>query len=236
MPPAGPIVFPPSQPFSDNAVKSRDYLYRLMISQMFYDGYQAVAVQMTNVIHPDPACPPSDRLFNVVMMGLEREAEINIEKKRLNKEKAIIASQTSNGSQIQDITDLGPGLDLEFETDVDVIAPEPALYETAYVTSHKGSCRAGAFSKDGLLCATGSVDASIKVLDVDRMLAKSSKDIQPPGSRQSQEAESGHPVIRTLYDHFEVIICSKVPFQRHEHEKCAMIYSYMAMHSLVLTK
>ena len=74
------------------------------------------------------------------------------------------------------------------------------------------------------------------VLDVDRMLAKSSKDIQPPGSRQSQEAESGHPVIRTLYDHFEVIICSKVPFQRHEHEKCAMIYSNMAMHSLVLTK
>ena len=39
------------------------------------------------------------------------------------------------------------------------------------------------------------------------MLAKSSKDLpQPPGSRQSQEAESGHPVIRTLYDHFEVII------------------------------
>ena len=38
------------------------------------------------------------------------------------------------------------------------------------------------------------------------MLAKSSKDIQTPGSRQSQEAESGHPVIRTLYDHFEVII------------------------------
>merc|ERR1711863_210556 len=92
----------------------------------------------------------------------------------------------------------------------DVIAPEPALYETAYVTSHKGSCRAGAFSTDGLLCATGSMDASIKVLDVERMLAKSSKDNQPPGSRQSQEAESGHPVIRTLYDHFEVIIYNRV--------------------------
>merc|ERR1711981_1437592 len=178
-----------------------------MISQMFYDGYQPVAVQMTNIIHPDPACPPSDRLFNVVMMGLEREAEINSEKRRISKEKSICA-QTHNGSQIQDITDLGPGLDLEFETDVDVIAPEPALYETAYVTSHKGSCRAGAFSSDGMLCATGSMDASIKVLDVERMLAKSSKDLpQPPGSRQSQEAESGHPVIRTLYDHFEVITC-----------------------------
>lgn len=161
MPPNGPMDFPPSQQFSDNAVKSRDYLYRLMISQMFYDGYQPVAVQLTNITHPDPACPPSDRLFNVVMMGLEREAEINAEKRKLSKEKSISA-QSSHSRQIDDITDFGPGLDLEFETDVDVIAPEPALYETAYVTSHKGSCRSGAFSKDGLLCATGSMDASIK--------------------------------------------------------------------------
>ena len=47
-------------------------------------------------------------------------------------------------------------------------APEPATYETAYVTSHKGNCRSGAFSPDGQLCATGSVDASIKILDVER--------------------------------------------------------------------
>jgi hypothetical protein len=53
--------------------------------------------------------------------------------------------------------------DLEFESDVDPSAPEPAQYETAYVTSHKSPCRAGAFSIDGQLCATGSVDASIKV-------------------------------------------------------------------------
>lgn len=54
-------------------------------------------------------------------------------------------------------------IDLEYETDVEVTAPEPALYETAYVTSHKGNCRAGTFSADGQLVATGSVDASIKV-------------------------------------------------------------------------
>ena len=47
------------------------------------------------------------------------------------------------------------------------------MFSTAYVTSHKANCRAGAFSMDGSLCATGSVDASIKILDVDRMLAKS---------------------------------------------------------------
>lgn len=53
--------------------------------------------------------------------------------------------------------------DLEFETDSSAAAPEPAQYETAYVTSHKGNCRAGCFSADGQLIATGSVDASIKV-------------------------------------------------------------------------
>lgn len=58
---------------------------------------------------------------------------------------------------------LGPGLDLEFDTDIQTNAPEPALYVTAYVTSHKAPCRACAFSNDGQLIATGSADTSIKV-------------------------------------------------------------------------
>ena len=62
-----------------------------------------------------------------------------------------------------DKNDVGRGIDLEIENEVLVSAPEPALYETAYVTSHKGNCRAGAFNFDGSLCATGSADASIKV-------------------------------------------------------------------------
>jgi len=84
-------------------------------------------------------------------------------------------------------------IDLEFETDSNTIAPEPALYETAYVTSHKGNCRAGCFSADGQLIATGSVDASIKILDVDRMLAKSAPDELDPSRGVEQQ---GHPVIR----------------------------------------
>ena len=97
---------------------------------------------------------------------------------------------------------MGPGLDLEYETEMTSSAPEPALYETAYVTSHKGNCRAGAFSKDGSLCATGSVDASIKILDVERMLAKSN--MEHMASKNT--VENGHPVIRTLYDHVEVLL------------------------------
>lgn len=94
-------------------------------------------------------------------------------------------------------------LDLEFETESAIPAPEPALYETAYVTSHKGNCRAGCFSSDGQLIATGSVDASIKILDVDRMLAKSAPDEMDPSRGEQQ----GHPVIRTLYDHMEEVTC-----------------------------
>lgn len=55
----------------------------------------------------------------------------------------------------QELYSLGPGLDLEFETESSLMVPEPAQYETIYVTSHKAQCRAGAFNADGTLIATG---------------------------------------------------------------------------------
>ena len=166
-----------------NVVQNRELMYRLMISQLFYDGYQNIAAQLNNILQPETPCPPSERMLHVVTLGLERESE----------------STHRTHTEAEKI--MGPGLDLEYETEMTSSAPEPALYETAYVTSHKGNCRAGAFSPDGTLCATGSVDASIKVLDVERMLAKSSLDMG--GKNQEQ----GHPVIRTLYDHMEEVTC-----------------------------
>lgn len=104
-----------------------------------------------------------------------------------------------NPNQYNDVIS---GIDLEYETEGTCLAPEPASYETAYVTSHKQACRSGAFSYDGQLVATGSVDASIKILDVDRMLAKSAPDMDMEPCRGDQ---IGHPVIRTLYDHTEEV-------------------------------
>lgn len=66
-------------------------------------------------------------------------------------------------AKLQTTYDMVGGIDLEYETEGSTMAPEPASYETAYVTSHKQACRSGAFSHDGQLVATGSVDASIKV-------------------------------------------------------------------------
>lgn len=60
-----------------------------------------------------------------------------------------------SGCGPQELYSLGPGLDLEFETESSLMVPEPAQYETIYVTSHKAQCRAGAFNADGTLIATG---------------------------------------------------------------------------------
>lgn len=171
-------------------IRRQEALYRLIISQLYYDGHHPMAITLQsscNVVEP---CPPSDRLSQLVQIGLAHEPD------RMKRMEPSIGL-----NPIQEIL-IGPGLDLEFESDIEPSAPEPAQYETAYVTSHKSPCRAGAFSIDGQLCATGSVDASIKILDVDRMLAKSSMD-----SAEPQNDQQGHPVIRTLYDHIEEVTC-----------------------------
>lgn len=147
-----------------------------IFSQLFYDGHTGLAASLSTLIQADPPCPPSDRLYHLAVIGLKHEPD----RQKRNEQIQVLGL-----NPIQEIL-IGPGLgkrsvrftfkiedtrinrfsisDLEFETDVASTAPEPALYETAYVTSHKGPCRAGAFSVDGQLIATGSVDASIKVI------------------------------------------------------------------------
>ncbi|CAH2228364.1 jg2722, partial [Pararge aegeria aegeria] len=126
-----------------------DYsLNTFSLCQLYYDGFQPIAATLSAAVHADPPCPPSDRLLNLMMVGLQHEPD---RKDRL--------AASSGAEHLLGTT----GFDLEFEMDASSLAPEPATYETAYVTSHKMSCRAGAFSSCGQLVATGSVDASIKV-------------------------------------------------------------------------
>ncbi|XP_037954444.1 cleavage stimulation factor subunit 1 [Teleopsis dalmanni] len=160
-----------------NLVKNREILYRLIISQLMYDGLDKFAVELSMLVKADE-CAPSERLLHVMITGMLAK-----------REKEPIVND-----------DVVMGIDLEFEPESTTLAPEPASYETAYVTSHKQSCRAGAFSHDGTLVATGSVDASIKILDVERMLAKSAPEDLEPGREQQ-----AHPVIRTLYDHTDEV-------------------------------
>lgn len=60
------------------------------------------------------------------------------------------------------------GLDFDYESDKIPTSGDASTYETCYVTSHKAPCRAAAFDRLGTVIATGSVDASIKLLDIER--------------------------------------------------------------------
>ncbi|XP_020916924.1 cleavage stimulation factor subunit 1 [Exaiptasia diaphana] len=175
----------------EEAVKERENLYKLIISQLRYDGCEAIAASLaktTNIISP---CPPSARLHQVVNLGLRAEAEGS------RPENPQLPGLTSN-TKVP-----AKGIDLEYEPDDHGTTPPAAMYETYYVTAHKAPCRTAAFSASGRLVATGSVDASIKVLDVDRMVAKNTMP-QTHDQGQGMNLEN-HPVIRTLYDHQEEV-------------------------------
>lgn len=172
-------------------VKQRELLYRLMISQLFYDGHKEMAVGLANTIKPHPACPPSDRLYNVFKMGLK------VEEEKSENNKNVSNSYVAPGS----------GIDLEFETEVQSISAEAALYETCYVTAHKLPCRCARFHPTGQIVATGSEDCSIKILDVERMLAKSATPVEIIAMETPQQQMENHPVIRTLYDHAAEVTC-----------------------------
>ena len=45
----------------------------MFYSQLFYDGYQTVAVGLSGLVDAQPACPPSDRLQHIVTLGLQAE-------------------------------------------------------------------------------------------------------------------------------------------------------------------
>jgi len=69
--------------------------------------------------------------------------------------------------------------------------------ETKFITTHKQSCKTARFSPDGKYVATGSADASIKLLDVSKMLQCT------VFSKAGDAAEDvgAKPVIRSFHDH-----------------------------------
>ncbi|NWQ80742.1 CSTF1 factor, partial [Columbina picui] len=143
------------------SLKDRQQLYKLIISQLLYDGYINIANGLINEIKPQSVCAPSEQLLHLIKLGMENDDS---------------AVQYAIGRS--DTVAPGTGIDLEFDADVQTMSPEASEYETCYVTSHKGPCRVATYSRDGQLIATGSADASIKILDTERMLAKSAMPIE----------------------------------------------------------
>lgn len=85
-------------------LKFRENLYRLIISQLFYDGYQHAAVSLSGAIQANPPCPPSNRLYNLI--------------KSLSKQESTGSSGTGEeGKAIEDVVISGGKRLLEHDSD-----------------------------------------------------------------------------------------------------------------------
>lgn len=51
------------------------YIKNSDFSQLFYDGHQQIGQNLAQAVQAEPACAPSDRLFNIVLAGLEHEPD-----------------------------------------------------------------------------------------------------------------------------------------------------------------
>ncbi|RVW91253.1 Cleavage stimulation factor subunit 50 [Vitis vinifera] len=74
-------------------------------------------------------------------------------------------------------------------------------HETRHVSEHKNLARCARFSLDGRFVATGSADMSIKLFEISKI-----KQMMLPDANTRDGPV--RPVIRTFYDHIQVILTS----------------------------
>jgi len=163
------------------------YLYQLILSQLRHDGYHGVATQLS-----ESSMTPFPELDKEEKGKLETlvKSAIHSERQQGNADTQKMDVSTKVAKDIK-------GLDLESEARDPVQKRPFPNYTTRFITTHKDGCRVAKFSPDGKLVATGSMDTSIKLLDVEKMLAYSQV------KNETDDITLARPVIRTFYDHTE---------------------------------
>uniref|UniRef100_A0AC34GEY3 Cleavage stimulation factor 50 kDa subunit n=2 Tax=Panagrolaimus sp. ES5 TaxID=591445 RepID=A0AC34GEY3_9BILA len=193
-------------------IKDREYLYKLVIGQLFYDGYRQVAANLAEEIGMvQEHAAPSDKLFRLFSIAKQFSDE----------------PEKENGESLFKYNAESMGLDLEYDADVASTAPEPASYETVFLSNHKAPCRSATFNIDGSLAAIGSADCSIKIYDIEKIIAREVRG-------ENITDDQVQPVIRTLYDHVDEVSC--LAFHPREailisgsHDKTVKFFDYSKM-------
>ncbi|KAI9290277.1 WD40-repeat-containing domain protein [Umbelopsis sp. AD052] len=156
----------------------------LIVSQLIAYGYSAVAKQVADATGAETDMIPSTKLAEYLYYGKEQADHEGSDSDFSDKE-SDDEPMKEDKQETEDFSDVDG---LVFDPD-NFPASKPAPeYTQMYYTQHKGPCLTAVFSPDGKLAATGSHDASLKVLDVHKM--------------KHRTGDVGDkPVIRTLYDH-----------------------------------
>eukprot|EP00762_Andalucia_godoyi_P002655 ANDGO_03333.mRNA.1 Cleavage stimulation factor subunit 50 len=157
------------------------YLYQLIIAQLLADGYVGAAQQVSaaTMVTPDPSVP-TGFLSSLVQEGLSVHRERS----------ALEQAQRGNGSALHSsgVTSVEEVLDESSSVGLSLPA---SSFSTWYLTTHQGEINTCAFSADGRLCATGSSDQSIKLIDVEKVRTY---------DRGDSSSKDKHPVIATWKD------------------------------------
>ncbi|KAJ2717839.1 hypothetical protein H4S00_004066 [Coemansia sp. D1744] len=164
----------------DAAGVGRDEVIRLILCQLSAYGFanlsQAIAAHTKVPMTTDS----NSRLAELVQLGLQSEQQ-------QPPPQSQVQNQQEGGATESDTELDAGGIDLGRASRV----AEAPQYHMWYKTKHKGTATTAAFSRDGEYIATGSADASLKLIEVDRVRRPSA------GSARREDK----PVIRTLYHH-----------------------------------
>eukprot|EP01134_Creolimax_fragrantissima_P003761 CFRG3761T1 len=152
-------------------------LYKLIASQLRYDGFNHVAVQLESQALGSSRQAPLPRLAKYVTDAM------------------AVNTDTQNEEPYQSTGERsmkGINLDDAFDAPVDLKLVNSI--KTVYTAVHKGGCLAAAFSPDGQFAATASMDSSIKLLDTQRLMKKF-----------DQNDSDIKRVLKTFYDHTQPV-------------------------------
>ncbi|KAJ2401099.1 hypothetical protein GGI23_001619 [Coemansia sp. RSA 2559] len=155
----------------DEQAVSREELITLIMRQLSAYGYSDLSQEIAAHTKVPVETAGSSRLEELVALGLRSE-------------EPVAASDTD----IQSVSESG-GIDVSREQH-HVLAQAPQ-YIVWYKTKHKGAATVAEFSRDGRYIATGSTDASLKLIEVDK--------VRSPAAGSARREDK--PVIRTLYHH-----------------------------------
>ncbi|PVU94837.1 hypothetical protein BB561_002236 [Smittium simulii] len=191
-----------NKPSESSQAADKEKVLGLIISQLSNYGFASLASVIAKHTNTRMKAESSDLLARLVYIG-----EKNIDSKNTSNFQHLNQSDFN----LQNEPDKAIAADNKNETTLEMNLEKesvnsikninnlnqsnvPPKYKFIYQTSHKGPATTAAFSKNGLFFATGSADSTLKVVSIERL-----------NSANERSNSEEKPVIRTLYDHRDVV-------------------------------
>ncbi|KAJ1957690.1 hypothetical protein EC988_000700 [Linderina pennispora] len=168
----------------------REEVLRLILCQLSAYGFSSLSQAIATHTGVPMTADSNSRLEELVSLGMRAEKGQAAAEDNARTEEAMETEGDDKSMAGDDDSFTGTALDLEAPRR-GLAASDVPDYRLWYQTTHKGIATTAGFSNDGRYIATGSMDASLKLIEVDRLRGPSA---EPAGPDEK-------PVIRAMYNH-----------------------------------